>query len=71
MLRRLIITTGQRLGPNLIPTIHPIVIVLTAVAVACFGAPLLSLIVEVAWNLLTGLRNRLMLLASPQFPSTS
>ena len=71
MLRRLIIATGQRMGTNLIPTIHPIVIVLTVLAIAFFGAPRLALIAELAWNFLTGIRNRWMLLASSQSPVAS
>ena len=64
MLSRLIIATGRRMGPNLIPTIHPLVIVLTVLGVAFLGLPRLALVAEVAWNFLTGIRNRWMVLAS-------
>lgn len=64
MLSRLINAIGQRMGPNLIPTIHPLVIVLTVLAIAFLGAPRVALIAEVAWNFLTGIRNRWMLLAT-------
>ena len=71
MLRRLIIATGQRMGPNLILTIHPLVIVLTVLAIAFFGVPRLALIAEAAWYFLTGIRNRWMLLALLQSPGKS
>ena len=64
MLSRLITAIGQRMGPNLIPTIHPLVIVLTVLAIAFLGAPRVALIAEVAWNFLTSIRNRWMLLAA-------
>jgi hypothetical protein len=64
MLSRLIIAIGRRMEPNRIPTIHPLVIMLTVLAVALLGAPRVALIAEVAWNFLTGIRNQCMLLAS-------
>lgn len=64
MLSRLITAIGQRMGPNLIPTIHPLVIVLTVLAIAFLGAPRVALIAEIAWNFMTGIRNRWMLLAT-------
>ena len=64
MLGRLIIAVGRRMGPKLVPTFHPLVIVLTVLAVAFLGAPSLALVAELAWNFLTGIRNRCMLLAS-------
>ena len=66
MLRRLIITIGRRMGPKRIPLIHPIVIALTVLAVAMFGAPRLALIAEVAWNFLTSIRNQWMLMATAE-----
>ncbi|MHC4880532.1 MAG: hypothetical protein ACYTGL_29120 [Planctomycetota bacterium] len=66
MLSRLIITVGRRMGPNLIPTIPPMVIALTVLAVAFLGAPRLALIAELAWNFLTGIRNHLMVVASAE-----
>lgn len=63
MMSRLITAIGQRMGPNLIPTIHPVVIVLTVLAIAFLGAPRVALVAEIAWNFLTGIRNRWMLLA--------
>lgn len=64
MIRHLIIAVGRRMGTNLVPTIHPLVIALTVLAIAFLGAPRLALIAEVAWNFLTGLRNRWMLVAT-------
>ena len=64
MLSRLITAIGQRMGPNLIPTIDPLVIVLTVLAIAFLGAPRVALIAEIAWNFLTTTRNRWMLLAT-------
>jgi len=64
MLSRLIIVAGRRMGPNLIPTIHPLFIVLTVLAIAFLGAPRVALIAEVAWNFFTSIRNRWMLLAT-------
>ena len=64
MLSRLIIAIGRRMGTNLVPTIHPLVIALTVLAIAFLGAPRLALIAEVAWNFMTGIRNRWMLLAT-------
>jgi hypothetical protein len=69
MMSRLITAIGQRMGPNLIPTIHPLVIVLTVLAIAFLGAPRVALIAEIAWNFLTGIRNRWMLLATSKSAS--
>ena len=64
MLSRLITATGRRMGPNMIPTIHPVFIVLTVLAIAFLGAPRVALIAEIAWNFFSSIRNRWMLLAT-------